>query len=80
MPRLILAATLILAVAIMAHAFISYGRYQVEPFGDAGVVRLDRWTGSISLCTVWQGRAVSCGRVQEAGPIEAGFEASENSN
>ena len=58
--RTALAASLILALGLVAAGFLAGGRYEIVG-GDANtVVRLDRFTGQVTMCIVGSGLN-SCG-------------------
>lgn len=40
----------LIAMAIIGHAFISGGRYSITPNSSDSYVKLDRWTGETQSC------------------------------
>lgn len=55
-----LAATAIIAVGLVVYGFISTGRYTLTKVSEDRALRLDRWTGSVVNCTVYDTGVLSC--------------------
>ena len=53
-------AAAIIAFGLIVAAFMLGGRYTMVRTNDFGIVRLDRWTGTASICAEFQDDTSGC--------------------
>lgn len=56
-------AALILAAGLTLGGFLSGGRYQITSVDRQTVARVDRWSGTVSMCAIGSAVTDSCGWV-----------------
>ncbi len=60
MNKSIIIGTAIIAVGIVVAAIVSDGRYTLTQLDQNTVIRMDKWTGAVSLCGYWEDNTFYC--------------------